>query len=109
MVLGGGGSALFVSPIDDRSAIWSVSFLEAEPRTSFRGSEALAATGGILKEARERGKAFPEPFGQLVDATDPATLMVFNAMDKMLIKHSEMADMPVVFIGDANHAVSKSC
>ena len=104
MILGGGGASLFVSPIDHRSAVWSVSYLKPEPRDPIRGWEAQEMKDDILVEARERGKAFPEPFGQLVEASDPGTLMVFNAMDKPPVKHSEMPDIHVVFIGDSNHA-----
>ncbi|KAK3052413.1 hypothetical protein LTR09_006623 [Extremus antarcticus] len=59
-----------------------------------------------MEEARRCGKAFAEPFAQLLDYTNPATLKVFNAMDKLPINHAELPDIPVVFIGDSNHAVS---
>lgn len=105
MVLGGNGNAMFVSPIDDHSAVWSVSHLESKPCEPIRGAEAVKAKDDILGEARERGRAFMEPFKTLVEATDPQTLQVFNAMDKMPIDHSELKHQPVIFIGDANHAV----
>ena len=106
MILGGGGNCLFVSPIDHHSAVWSVSFLESKPRTPLQGDAALKAKDEILNEARERGKAFPQPFEALVAATDLKTLMVFNALDKPPIDHSELKGKSVVFVGDANHAVS---
>lgn len=106
MILGGGGNCLFVSPIDQHSAVWSVSFLEKNPREPLRGDSALKVKDEILAEARERGRAFPEPFETLVAAKDPGTLQVFQAVDKQPINHSELSTMTVVFIGDANHAVS---
>jgi 2-polyprenyl-6-methoxyphenol hydroxylase-like FAD-dependent oxidoreductase len=106
MILGGGGSGLFVSPIDHHSAVWSVSFLETKPRAPLQGEAALKAKDEILNEARERGKAFPEPFETLVAATDPATIQVFSAVDKQPINHAELTSKSVVFVGDANHAVS---
>jgi 2-polyprenyl-6-methoxyphenol hydroxylase-like FAD-dependent oxidoreductase len=106
MVLGGGGSTVFVSPIDEHSAIWSVSFREPKPREPLRGDESIRAKDEILSEARERGKAFIEPFRTLMAATDPKTLHVFNAMDKQPINHSELTNKSVVFVGDSNHAVS---
>ena len=106
MILGGGGNSLFVSPIDDHSAVWSVSFLESKPRKPLQGNDALEAKDAILGEARERGKLFPEPFETLVAATDPKTLAVFNAMDKQPINHSELTNNAVAFVGDASHTVS---
>jgi 2-polyprenyl-6-methoxyphenol hydroxylase-like FAD-dependent oxidoreductase len=139
MILGGGGNCLFVSPIDDHSAVWSVSFLESKMRKPLQGDDALRAKDEILAEAQERGKAFIEPFETMLAATDPTTLQVFNAVvsiildkttlrdkhcqydfivryeltnfssldqDKQPINHSELTNKSVVFVGDANHAVS---
>ena len=108
-LIGGNGNSLFVSPVDDTSAVWSISFLSDEPRERLRGLAAVKAQDRILNEARARGDVFAEPFTQLVDATNASQLMVVNAMDKMPIAHSEMTSEQqhaVVFIGDANHAVS---
>ena len=106
--LGAGPSSLFVSPVDDTKASWSVSFLEDKPRNALRGKDAMEWKNEILEQARDHGKRFGQPFSQLVDATNPATLMLFNTMDKQPINHKEMVNTPVVFIGDANHAVSVS-
>ena len=106
MVLSGNGSSLFLSPIDEHRAVWSVSWLESQPRGPIRGDDAVQAKDEILGEAHERGKAFIEPFQTLLNATDPRTLQVFNAVDKQPINHSELASNAIVFIGDSNHAVS---
>lgn len=106
LVLGGDGTSLFASPVDDHSAVWSVSVLSETPRDPLHGKEVLDRKEEILEEARSKGKNFAQPCRKLIDTTDPATLMIFNAMDKQPIDHSEMAGIPMVFIGDSNHAVS---
>ncbi|KAI0390781.1 hypothetical protein F5Y17DRAFT_461456 [Xylariaceae sp. FL0594] len=45
------------------------------------------------------------PFNDILDATDPSTTMVLNARDKQPFPHDLRAG-PVVFVGDANHALS---
>lgn len=106
IVLGGDGASLFASPIDDYSAIWSVSTLEPTPRETLGSKYVQDHKHEILEEARLKSKAFSQPFGKLIDATDTTTLMVMKTMDKQPIDHTELAGLPVVFIGDANHAVS---
>lgn len=106
VAVGGDGHSLFFSPIDEHGAVWSISYLAAEPRTPVHGEEAVARADEVLKEARGRGWAFSEPFKSLIEATDPQTLMVFNAMDKQPVDHSSRPGSNVIFIGDANHAVS---
>lgn len=52
------------------------------------------------------GKDITEPFKTIVDATDPSTTLVLNAMDKPPSPHDLKAG-PVFFtLGDANYAVS---
>lgn len=108
LVLGGGGTGLFASPIDQKSAVWSISYLAAEPRTTMKQPIPKEEADFLLQEALERGKLFAEPFESLVRATDLSTLMIFNAMDKQPFPHSEKNcnHMPVAFIGDSNHAMS---
>ena len=36
LVLGGGGTGLFASPIDQQSAVWNVSYLSAEQRKTMK-------------------------------------------------------------------------
>lgn len=105
-VLSGEGTGLVVFPLDEKSCVWSITYRSPKPRTPMRGPAALKAKDEILDEARNRGRAFAEPFQQLVAAADPSTLTVFNAMDKPPVSHSRVTEKPVVFIGDSNHAVS---
>jgi 2-polyprenyl-6-methoxyphenol hydroxylase-like FAD-dependent oxidoreductase len=108
LVLGGGGTGLFVSPVDQQSAVWSVSYLATEQRKTMKQPIPKDQVSDLLQESLDRGKCFAEPFGTLVRATDPSTLMVFNAMDKQPFPHTKAnrKDMPVIFIGDSNHAMS---
>ena len=108
-VLGGGGTGLFVSPIDQNRALWSVSFYNENPRESLRYPMSDDQVESTLQEALERGQHFHQPFQTMVRSTDPSTLMVFNAMDKQPFAHKDCPEFgysPVIFIGDANHAVS---
>ena len=108
MVLGGSGTSLFASPIDEHSAVWSLSYLAAEPRRARKQPIPEDEIDGLLQEALARGKPLAEPFESLVRATDRSTLMVFNAMDKQPFSHTKVnrSHMPVIFIGDSNHAMS---
>lgn len=108
-VLGGGGVGLFVSPVDQNRALWSVSYFTETQRENLRYPLADEQVQSILEEAIERGKHFDEPFQSMVRATDPTTIMVFNAMDKEPFGHKDSTEdesSSIIFIGDANHAVS---
>lgn len=111
-LLGGGeGKGLFVSPVDSRSALWNLSYLASQPRDLERKKQPLSEDDArnVCEEALEVGKVFSEPFATLVRASDPSTVMIFNARDKQpFCNADENADCrcPVIFIGDSNHAVS---
>lgn len=107
-VLGGKGTGLFVSPVDDHRALWSVSYITETPRTTTKQPISNDQVDQILQEALDRGKEFAEPFATLVKATDPASLSLTSLMDKSPFKHKadEINALPVVFIGDSNHAVT---
>ena len=105
-VIGGEGTGLVVFPIDDRSAVWFITHRTTEKRTPVQGTKAVEMKDEILAEAGRRGAVFGPKFKELLDATEPSTLKIFNAMDKRPITHTQASELPVVFIGDANHAVS---
>ncbi|RFU29799.1 hypothetical protein B7463_g6544, partial [Scytalidium lignicola] len=107
-VLGGMGTGLFVSPVDEHSAFWAVSYLAAEPRETTRQPIPKSQVEELLKEALERGKAFQEPFQTLVKSTDQTTVSLLSFMDKQPFKHKSdgLNALPVIFIGDSNHAVT---
>ena len=105
----GQGVALFFSPMDDRSANWSVSYMAEKPRKEQRQPLSPDACTELLEEAKKRGSAFGETFQTLLDHSDSASLMVFNSMDKEPFAHGGVNGVPdgIVFIGDSNHAVSQ--
>jgi 2-polyprenyl-6-methoxyphenol hydroxylase-like FAD-dependent oxidoreductase len=104
-VLGGNGIGLFVSPIDSKSALWSLSYLADMPRERIKLPLSEEDSSDLLQEALDLGRVFTEPFQKMVRATDPSTLMVFNAMDKQPFPHTDSTPS-VIFIGDSNHAMS---
>jgi len=106
MVLSGTGTALFVSPVDDRSAVWSLSWYSDVERETKKSPVSADDAAALLAEARTHLGKFPPLLGTMIDATDPATLMTFNAKDKAPFRHTDEAYPDVIFLGDANHAVS---
>jgi 2-polyprenyl-6-methoxyphenol hydroxylase-like FAD-dependent oxidoreductase len=108
IVPSGQGVALFAAPMDENSANWSLSYMSDAPRQELRQPLPKNVNNELLSEARRSGAVFREPFHTLVQNTDLATLMVFNAMDKDPFLHGAANGVPdgIVFIGDSNHAVS---
>lgn len=108
LYLEGSGTGLFVSPVDEHTAVWAISYRTREPRDTVKQPFTSQLCKDLISEALDRGKTFVEPFQTLVKATDPATLGVLNARDKPPFTHSAGKSLGthVVFIGDANHAVS---
>jgi 2-polyprenyl-6-methoxyphenol hydroxylase-like FAD-dependent oxidoreductase len=108
MMLSGTGTGLFVSPVDEHSVVWSVSYHAQEPRKLLDLPIGKLDADELLKEVLERGKEIAEPFRTYVEATDLETLMVRNFSDKPPFEHGtgSIKDTNVVFLGDANHAVT---
>lgn len=104
MYLSGTGIGLFVSPVDEHSALWSLSYLSPTPSEIPRQPLSREQADRVLQNVLDNGKDLTEPFSTLVKATDVATLGMLNTLDKAPFAHT--GDAPVVFIGDANHAVS---
>jgi 2-polyprenyl-6-methoxyphenol hydroxylase-like FAD-dependent oxidoreductase len=108
IVASGRGVALFVSPMDQNNANWSLSYRASECRQEQRRPISEEAADGLLQEAEQRGYCFNEPFPTLLKHTNKATLSVLNTMDKQPFVHDTDSGIPegVVFIGDSNHAVT---
>jgi 2-polyprenyl-6-methoxyphenol hydroxylase-like FAD-dependent oxidoreductase len=108
LMLSGTGTGLFVSPIDDHSVVWSISYLAPETRTLKKQPIRKQDAAELLEEALERGKEIPEPFKTYVEATDLETLQIFNFMDKAPFEHytGSLKGTNVLFLGDSNHAVT---
>lgn len=107
LCLAGTGAGLFVSPVDEHDAIWSLSYLAPTPR-EIPNSSSQEWGAELRKEALERGKGFSEPFQTLVKATEAISIGVLNNTDKQPFPHltGSLENAPIVFIGDSNHAVS---
>lgn len=105
-------TALFFSPVGPNRALWSLSYRSEMPVTPAKPPISEEVGDWVMKEAHERVKDPPPLYYKLVEKTDRGSIMVFNARDKQAFPHNaetlpkEFAGGKVVFIGDANHAVS---
>ncbi|KAM5350619.1 hypothetical protein ACJ41O_007124 [Fusarium nematophilum] len=104
-MLSGTGVSCFFSPVDKNSVVWGVGHLEATqvPRLDLADPEQVQ---GVIDRGLELGRDLHEPFKTIVAHTDPKTVLSINARDKPAFAHDDIATLPVVFIGDSNHAVS---
>ncbi|KAI8947845.1 putative monooxygenase [Xylaria longipes] len=94
----------FAGPARQHSLVWALGILEAAPRPK-RDNRDPQQAQEIIRQVRELGKGITEPFKTILNATDPSTTLVLNAMDKRPFPH-DMKAGPVLFIGYSNHAVS---
>ncbi|KAK5059860.1 hypothetical protein LTR84_009743 [Exophiala bonariae] len=105
-VLGGQGIGLFVSPIDSTSALWSMSRASPTPQPSLRHPLTQDQIDAMIDESIQLSARFHPLVRDLVQVSDPSSLIQLNAMDRPPFAHDVGALGPVVWIGDANHAVS---
>lgn len=106
LVTSGTGVGLFVSPVDDTSALWSLSFYAKERVEDRRWPMSKEVVVGLMKRVKELAMSFDAMVQELVERTDPETLMQLSAMDRPAFYHDVHRDGNVVYLGDANHAVS---
>ncbi|KAF3930086.1 hypothetical protein ABW19_dt0205286 [Dactylella cylindrospora] len=108
MYLSGTGIGLFVAANDEHSMVWCLSYHSPEPRDIPKYPMSQEQLDSLIEETLERGRDILEPFSSYVKATDFDSLTILNVQDRAPFPHLEgsLADMPVVFLGDANHAVS---
>lgn len=105
-------TAIFFSPVGPNTALWSVSYRTETQIKPSKPPVSEEVANQVLKEARERVKNPPRLWEELLERTDRDTIMTFNARDKVAFAHGEetlpkeFANGKVVFLGDANHAVS---
>ncbi|KAJ6780212.1 hypothetical protein PWT90_01939 [Aphanocladium album] len=102
-VLSGTGVSCFVSPVGKKDLQWAVGHFEDEASTAALDTHDAKET---IQRASKLGSHIAEPFQTIISQTDPETVMCINAHDKLPFRHSDIDDMPVVFIGDSNHALS---
>ncbi|OAL40308.1 hypothetical protein AYO20_00044 [Fonsecaea nubica] len=105
-VLGANGIGLFVAPVDDKSVLWALSRLSPVMKEPLRHPIPQQRLDELLKESRELATNFAPLVENLISATDPRTIMQFNAMDRRPFPNRPLRHGTVIWIGDANHAVS---
>ncbi|KAK9423736.1 hypothetical protein SUNI508_13908 [Seiridium unicorne] len=106
-VLTGRGVFVFLSPVSKKEVVWALSICEDAPRPKFDNHDP-AQVAAMLVEAKELSKNIGEPWPEVVKRTVPETTLMIPARDKKPFEnHAYVHEWgPVVFIGDANHAVS---
>ncbi|PKK49294.1 hypothetical protein CI102_5734 [Trichoderma harzianum] len=100
----GKGMACFLSPYDETSVAWGISYRAPTIEEPLKLS-GLEDAQQVINDCKELGKEFPEPFQSILDATDPKDVSRLAARDKQPFSH-DLSLGPVIFIGDSNHAVS---
>jgi 2-polyprenyl-6-methoxyphenol hydroxylase-like FAD-dependent oxidoreductase len=106
IVISGRGAGLFMSPVDSCSALWSISYRSNQPQERKKMPLSKEQVEDLMAQARKYVPQFPPIFEELLNATDISTLNAFNAQDKEPFRHTDPAFPDVIFIGDANHAVT---
>ncbi|KAF2278739.1 FAD/NAD(P)-binding domain-containing protein, partial [Westerdykella ornata] len=105
-VISGKGAALFIAPVDKKEMVWCLSWRVGEPVAARRQPLSEEERGELVEEARRIGvPALGERFERILEGTDGKVLSRFSARDKQAFAHEDGYGK-VVFIGDANHAVS---
>ncbi|UKZ45928.1 hypothetical protein TrVGV298_000122 [Trichoderma virens] len=96
--------ACFLSPYDETSVAWGMSYRASTIEEPLKLS-GLDDAQKVIDECKELGKEFPEPFQSIINATDPKDVSRLAARDKQPFSH-DLSLGPIIFIGDSNHAVS---
>lgn len=113
--ISGTGSACFFAPVDCEKMLWCLSWLVDRPMTLKKSPLAKEDASTLLEEVRSIGAPFGVRFESMVNDTDAKSVTQFNAMDKQPFAHAgqyvtgnglESLCGRIVFLGDANHAVS---
>ena len=105
MAMSGQGVACFISPVDQNSLVWALSRVEDE-RVPVNDKSSDEQRREVIEESLKLGHMFTEPFPTIVRATEIDTVFAQPAKDKQPFSHDISTSGPVVFLGDANHAVS---
>ncbi|EFY91471.1 FAD binding domain containing protein [Metarhizium acridum CQMa 102] len=85
---------------------WAVGNLETEPIKELTREQGKEERRAVVDQAAALGHIFHEPFPTMTRQTDPESVLCINGRDKQPFRHDDVSDMPVVFIGDSNHALS---
>ncbi|KAM0522960.1 hypothetical protein ACHAPE_001449 [Trichoderma viride] len=100
----GKGVACFLSPYDETSVSWGLSYRAPTIEEPLRISN-IEEAQSVIDECKELGKEFVEPFQSILDATDPKFVSRLAARDKQPFSH-DLSLGPAIFIGDSNHAIT---
>jgi len=89
--------------MDETSALWSVAYRTMD--------EGRVSAQSLWEEAVGFEDRFPDAFTDMLSHTDKDSIFMFRARDKSPFAHDsgsgiDITKMPVIFIGDSNHAVS---
>ncbi|KAL7941823.1 hypothetical protein V8C42DRAFT_333820 [Trichoderma barbatum] len=100
----GKGVACFLSPYDETSVAWGMSYRAPAIEEPLKISS-LDDAQQVIDDCKKLGKEFPEPFQSILNATDPKDVSRLAARDKQPFSH-DLSLGPIIYIGDSNHAVS---
>lgn len=106
MCLGWNGVGSFVAPEDDRSLVWSLSYATDKPEKQIKQPLSPEDFAAFMSRARELGRHLGSTMNTILDATDPLTVMLLNAFDRPPFEHELTRSGPIIFLGDANHALT---
>ncbi|KAK5938272.1 hypothetical protein PMZ80_009242 [Knufia obscura] len=100
------GTSLYTSPVTPTSTVWMLSYRSPTPRDVPSKPYSADVIDDLLTEARQRGAWAGRTFEVLVDHTDGGTVNCFNAFHRAPFTHDLERDGAVIYIGNANHAVT---
>ncbi|GAO19353.1 hypothetical protein UVI_02043730 [Ustilaginoidea virens] len=100
------GVSCFLSPVDRNTVLWAVGHNQDQPARELSRSSTRQEQQAVIEEGARLGSPFREPFPTMVRLTDAQTAMCINGRDKAPFCHDDVAEVPVVYIGDSNHPMS---
>jgi 2-polyprenyl-6-methoxyphenol hydroxylase-like FAD-dependent oxidoreductase len=100
------GVSCFISPVDATTVLWAVGHREDEPTEEITPESTEDERRAVIDEGARLGHVFHEPFHTMTQQTAAGSVLCINGRDKRPFCHENINDMPVVFIGDSNHALS---
>jgi 2-polyprenyl-6-methoxyphenol hydroxylase-like FAD-dependent oxidoreductase len=104
ILLDGYGNSSFCSMIDEHNCLWSVTYQTEQLTDTKLPPHSEKEVEGILQQASKHSTNFTPVLSYIQEKTNPQTLLVLNNRDKQPFNHD--SDAKVIYIGDANHAVS---
>jgi len=107
LMISGENLCCFYSPVDKHNVVWALGFTPPDGPREVERDLSEEQFQALMRECLEKGHMFQEPFPTLVRHTVRDTAFAFNARDKKPFAHrGDESLRGIVFLGDANHAVS---